>query len=148
MDPTRILFVSQIAVQVVLLCLVAWLIVKEKKQPRPSGEPLDDLLSLVEETRELNRSFSLQMEERTQLVSRIMRDLDEKIADAEALKQGLESLAVNTRQARNFAREDVLRLHRGGYADVDIAQITGMPVGEIQLMIKVGDAQHDQGGNT
>jgi hypothetical protein len=67
----------------------------------------------------------------------VMSDLDAKIRNAELLMKGLEETSLKVKKARQFTPGDVQKLHKGGFDELEISQITGIPVGEIQLMIKV-----------
>ena len=79
------------------------------------------------------------MQKKIEIVTKVMNELDAKTREAETIIKGLEKTALNAKQVRQYNQEDVLRLHKGGFALVDISQITGIPVGEVQLMIKVKD---------
>lgn len=138
MDPTRFLLFVQIIVQAILLVLVIFFIFLEKKRKVPASV-LDELRSVVSETQNLTQSFHEQIKEKIEISSKVMHELDVRIKEAESMIRGLERASINTKQSRQYSREDVFRLHEGGFAPVDIAQITGMPLGEIQLMIKVKD---------
>ena len=138
MDPTKVLLFAQIIVQIILLGLVFFFIVLEKKRKLPTSV-LEELKGVVQETQNLTNSFHEQMTKKIEIVTKVMSELDAKIRDAETVIKGLEKTTVNTKQARQYNSEDVIRLHKGGFALVDISQITGIPVGEVQLMIKVKD---------
>ena len=138
MDPTRILLFVQIIVQIVLLGLVAFFIVLEKKR-KPPTSVLDELKNVVSETQKLTGSFHEQIREKIEISSRVLNELDARIKEAETVIRGLEQTSINAKQSREYSEEDVFKLHKGGFALVDISQITGIPVGEVQLMIKVKD---------
>lgn len=141
MDPTKTLLIVQVAVQIILLGFVAFFIVLEKKRKLPTSV-LDELKNVVRETQNLSESFHEQVEKKIEIVSKIMSELDAKIHDAERAISGIEKSFLNTSQSRAYTQEDVLKLDRGGFDPIDISRITGIPVGEIQLMIKVKD--HDK----
>ena len=138
LDPTKVLLFAQIVVQIILLGLVFFFIVLEKKR-KPPANVLDELKSVVQDTQNLTKSFHEQVNKKIEIVTKIMNELDTKTREAETIIKGLEKTALNAKQARLYSSEDVLRLHKGGFAPVDISQITGIPVGEVQLMIKVKD---------
>lgn len=138
MDPTKTLLLVQIIVQIILLGIVFFFIVLEKKR-RLSTSALDELRRVVQETQNLTDSFHEQMQKKIELVTKVMNELDVKIQDAEKVIKGIEKTSINTRQARQYNQEDVNMMYKGGFALVDISQITGIPVGEVQLMIKVKD---------
>jgi hypothetical protein len=81
------------------------------------------------------------VQQRVDLLTKVMSDLDSKIKNAEVLIKALEETSVKVKKARQFNSSDVQKLHRGGFEALEISQITGVPVGEIQLMIKVGNPQ-------
>ncbi|MBN2297123.1 MAG: hypothetical protein JXM72_00935 [Deltaproteobacteria bacterium] len=136
MDPTKLLLFVQIIVQIVLLGLVVFFIVLEKRRAVPTAV-LDELKDVIKQTQELSDGFHEQVNKKIDIVSKIMGELDNRIQDAESVMKGLEKTAEVTKQSRQYNQEDVLRLSKGGFTPVDIAQITGIPIGEIQLTIKV-----------
>ena len=60
-----------------------------------------------------------------------------KIREAKLVADGLEKASAATKETRKYTPADVARLYKGGFDPVDISQITGIPVGEVQLMVKV-----------
>jgi len=135
-DPTRLLLLAQLVIQVILVAFVVFLLVLEKRRKiRPDA--LEELRSVVEQTQNLSGTFHGQMQQKIDLVGKVLGDLDAKIRNAELLMKGLEETSLKVKQARQFSAGDVQKLHMGGFDAVEIAQITGIPVGEIQLMIKV-----------
>lgn len=136
MDPTKILLFVQISVQIVLIGIVVFFIVLEKRRA-VSTASLDELKEVIRQTQDLSDGFHEQVQKRIDIVSKIMGELDSRIQEAESVMKGLEKTAQCAKQSRQYTEEDVLRLFKGGFTPVDIAQITGIPVGEIQLTIKV-----------
>ncbi|HHO75903.1 MAG TPA: hypothetical protein ENN05_05690 [Deltaproteobacteria bacterium] len=138
MDPTKLLLVVQIVVQIVLLGFVVFFIVLERKRAVPTSV-LDELKDVIKQTQELSDRFHEQVDKKIDIVTKIMDELDNRIQDAKSVMKVLEKTTEVTRQSRQYNQEDVLRLFRGGFTPVDIAQITGIPVGEVQLTIKLRD---------
>ena len=138
MEPTKILLFAQIIVQILLLGLVVFLLLQEKKRSMPSSA-LSELKSLVQQTQKLSEDFQQQIQKKVELVSQVTKQLDAKINDAEKAVEGLEKSSSHIKKLRNYTRDDVVKLSDGGFDPVDISQITGIPLGEIQLMIKVND---------
>ena len=136
MDPTKILLFVQISVQIVLIGIVVFFIVLEKRRA-VSTASLDELKEVIRQTQDLSDGFHEQVQKRIDIVSKIMGELDSRIQEAESVMKGLEKTAQCAKQSRQYTEEDVLRLFKGGFSAVDIAQITRIPVGEIQLTIKV-----------
>ena len=136
MDPTKILLFVQISVQIVLIGIVVFFIVLEKRRA-VSTASLDELKEVIRQTQDLSDGFHEQVQKRIDIVSKIMGELDSRIQEAESVMKGLEKTAQCAKQSRQYTEEDVLRLFKGGFSPVDIASITGIPVGEIQLTIKV-----------
>jgi hypothetical protein len=135
-DPTRLLLFAQLGIQVILIVFVVFLLVLEKKRKlRP--EVLDELRSVVKQTQELSDTFHGQLQQKIDLITKVMSDLDAKIRNAELLMKGLEETSLKVKKARQFTPGDVQKLHKGGFDELEISQITGIPMGEIQLMIKV-----------
>jgi len=136
LDPVKILFIAQFIVQAVLLGVVVYLIVIDKKRKIPT-EAFDELMGLVEQTRKLSEDFREQTQSNVELVNRVMKDLDSRVQQAKLVIDGMEKTSVHAKETRKFSSEDVIRLFKGGFDPVDISQISGIPVGEIQLMIKI-----------
>jgi uncharacterized protein YoxC len=136
LDPTKVLLLVQIVVQIILLGFVGFFIVLERKRKLPTSV-LEELKSVVKETQNLSEGFHEQVQNKIEIVSQIMNDLDAKIHEAQKIMKSLEKVSVNTQQTGPYSQEDVARLHKRGFEPLDISQITGIPIGEIQLMIKV-----------
>jgi uncharacterized protein YoxC len=139
-DPTRILLIAQVIIQVILIAFVVFLLVLEKRRKVKPGA-LEELKAVVKQTQDLSNAFHNNVQQRIDLVSKIMSDLDSKIRNAEGLIKALEETSLKVKKARQFNSSDVLKLHRGGFDVLEISQITGVPVGEIELMIKVSIPQ-------
>lgn len=139
-DPIRLLLIAQLVIQVILIAFVVFLLVLEKRR-RVRPEALDELKTVVKQTKDLSDTFHGNVQQRVDLLTRVMSDLDSKIKNAEVLIKALEETSVKVKKARQFNSSDVQKLHRGGFEALEISQITGVPVGEIQLMIKVGNPQ-------
>ena len=139
-DPTRLLLIAQVIIQVILIAFVVFLLVLEKKRKVKPGA-LEELKAVVKQTQDLSNAFHANVQQRIDLVSKVMSDLDSKIRNAEGLMKALEETSLKVKKARQFNSSDVLKLHRGGFDALEISQITGVPVGEIELMIKVSNPQ-------
>ncbi len=136
LDPTKILFLVQFAVQAVLLGFVVFFIMTDKKKGISSSS-LDELKELIEQTRQLSEGFRDQINTDVEVVKGAINELDDKIREAKLLMEGLEKASANAKEAWKYTPSDVVRLHKGGFDPVDISRITGIPVGEIQLMVKM-----------
>jgi hypothetical protein len=139
-DPTRLLLIAQVVIQVILIAFVVFLLVLEKKR-KVKPDALEELKEVVKQTQDLSNAFHGNVQQRIDLVAKVMGDLDSKIRNAEVLMKALEETSLKVKKARQFNSSDVLKLHRGGFDVLEISQITGVPVGEIQLMIKVSNPQ-------
>jgi vacuolar-type H+-ATPase subunit I/STV1 len=139
-DHIRLLLIAQLVIQVILIAFVVFLLVLEKRR-RVRPEALDELKAVVKQTKDLSDTFHGNVQQRVDLLTKVMSDLDSKIKNAEVLIKALEETSVKVKKARQFNSSDVQKLHRGGFEALEISQITGVPVGEIQLMIKVGNPQ-------
>ncbi len=138
MDPTRILLLVQIAVLAVLLAVVIFfLILDRRKKPLPNA--FDELKDVIRQTRDLSGSFQEQVQIKIDLVNQVMAQLDDKIREARLTAEEIEKVNLVTRQSRDFTASDVLKLSRGGYEPGDISRLTGIPLGEVQLMIKMNN---------
>jgi len=140
LDITRILLVTQIAIQIIFIVLVLILIIKDRRKGI-SVDALDALKDTIVESGKLSDEFSKQIHEKAKILSELMQSLDERIKHAESVRTGLENLTQRTSGQRTYRKEDVLKLKKGGFEPVDISRMTGIPVGEIQLMLKVAEGE-------
>jgi hypothetical protein len=141
LDPMRTLFLIQFVVQAVLLGIVVFLILADKKRSIPTSA-LDELKTVIGQTSQLTEGFRDQIQAKVDLVNKAMLELDAKIQEARAAGELLEKVSgvragAAAKETRKYTQSDVIRLHKGGFDPVDISQITGIPVGEVQLMVKV-----------
>jgi hypothetical protein len=136
LDPTQTLLVVQFIVQAILLGVVVFFVITDKKKGI-SSSALDELKELIGQTRQLSDNFRDQIKAEVDIVKGVMTELDDKIREARLLLEGLEKTSMNTKEIRTYTPSDVVRLHKGGFDPVDISRITGIPVGEIQLMVKM-----------
>lgn len=141
LDSTKILLLVQFAVQAGLLVTVIYFILTDKKKNLPTAV-LDELKGVLHETQQLSDDFRDQIQSKVDVVKGAMNELDEKIREARLLLEGLEKASVSTKQTRDYNQTDVVRLYKGGFDPVDISQITGIPVGEIQLMVKISNGDN------
>jgi hypothetical protein len=139
-DPTRLLLIVQVVIQVILIAFVMFLLVLEKKR-KFKPDALEELKAVVKQTQDLSNAFHENVQKRIDLLAKVMTDLDGKTRNAEVLMKALEETSMKVKKARQFNSSDVVKLHRGGFDDLEISQITGVPLGEIQLMIKVSNPQ-------
>jgi hypothetical protein len=137
-DPTRLLLYAQLCIQIILTAFVVFLLVLEKRR-KMKPEVLDEFKSVVKQTKELSDTFHNQLQQKVNLVTKVLGDLDTKIHASELLMKALEETSIKVKKARQFNATDVQKLHKGGFDAVEISQITGIPVGEIQLMVKVAN---------
>jgi hypothetical protein len=142
LDPMRTLLLIQFVVQAVLLGIVVFLIIVDKKRGSIPTSALDELKNVIGQTSRLTEGFRDQIQAKVDLVNKAIVELDAKIQEAKSVAEGLDKASgtkasAAAKEARKYTQSDVIRLHRGGFDPVDISQITGIPVGEVQLMVKV-----------
>jgi hypothetical protein len=136
LDPQKILLFAQIGIQIFLIILVVVIIFRDKKKVAPV-HTMDELKSLLEETQRLNDEFSRLIQQKSGIITRLIEELDLKMHEAEAVKSGLDDIIGKARMVKTYTKADVLRFSKGGLDPLEISQITEIPVGEIQLMIKL-----------
>ena len=119
--------------------MVVYFIYKERSR-KVSLDAMEQLTQLLDETRKVTDGFTDQLSRQTDLAKQNLAELDSKIDEARAVSKGLETLLSDMRSMQSYSRDDVIKLSRGGYQDVEISKITGIPVGEVQLMVSL-DAQ-------
>ena len=134
-DPTRLLLYAQLGIQVILTVFVVFLLILEKKR-KMNPDVLDQLKEVMGKTQELSAVFHEQLQQKITVINKLTKELDEKMRTSELLMKALEETSLNVKKSRQFTPSDVQKLHKGGFDAVEISQITGIPVGEIQLMVK------------
>ena len=132
---------SQMLVQLLLLLLIFRLIWRDRKRSAVGGEALDQLKALLEHSSKLSAEFNAQVENGVKLVRQAGSELDAKIGEALEIRRSLEASLQKSSMARRYSRDDVIKLARGGYDVREIAGITELPVGEIELMISLDRQQ-------
>lgn len=135
MDPSKILLYAQLVIQVFLIILVIVLLIRERNKTVPS-QALDNLKQLLDQTQKINEEFAAVIQQKAGMVRNLMDELEYKIQTAQSLKSGLGEGQMHTSQ-KSYSTGDVLRLSKEGHDALEIAQLTGIPVGEVQLMIKL-----------
>lgn len=136
LDPTKTLLLIQFVVQAALIGVVLFLIIFDKKR-KISAPVLDDLKDVIRQTEQLSESFREQARGNVDLVKGAVNELEDRIREARLVIEALEKAAGDAKQTRDFTPSDVLRLHKGGFDPLDISRITGIPLGEVQLMVKI-----------
>lgn len=142
MSPDKILLYAQILIQIFLVFLVIVLILRDRKRA-VSAQALDNLKKLLDETQKINEEFAAVIQQKTGMVQRLMDELENRMQAAQNLKTVLGSGDSNIPAAKSHSTADVLRLSKEGHDALEISQITGIPVGEVHLMIKLA-GQTDQ----
>jgi hypothetical protein len=136
LDPDRILLYAQLVIQVFLIFLVIVLIIRDRKKSIPS-QALDNLKQLLDETQKINEEFAAIIQQKAGIVRHLMDELEKRIQDAQNLRSVLGEGRGNNPDAKTYSTGDVLRLSKEGHDALEIARITGIPAGEIQLMIRL-----------
>lgn len=136
MSPDKLLIYAQIVIQVILVFLVIVLIIRDRKRS-VSSQALENLKQLLEDTKKINEDFAASIQQKTSMVQRLMDELEHKMQTAQNLKSLLGSGGANPPAAKSHSTADVLRLSKEGHDALEISRITGIPVGEVHLMIKL-----------
>lgn len=136
MDPLKILFFIQLVVQVFLIGLVILLFVKDRQKAQ-LPQALDDLRQLLDQSNRINEQFTTLMQQKAGMAKELLGELESTMAAAKALKRGLDEAVAKAQPPRSYTKGDVVRLSKAGMAPLEIAQITGIPEGEVHLMIKL-----------
>lgn len=137
MDPTKVLIVIQFVFQLVLMVLVVVLLLRDKKKVDPDPATLE-LKKLLDKIQNYHEELTHVFQNKSEVISTIMDDLDDKIREAKKVKEKMDAFIVQEHNnSKTYTRQDVLKLSQNGLSPVDIAQATGIPIGEIQLILKV-----------
>ena len=142
MSPDKLLLYAQILIQIFLVFLVIVLIMRDRKRS-VSAQALDNLKKLLDETQKINEEFAAVIQQKTGMVQRLMDELEDRMQAAQNLKTVLGPGGSSIPAAKSHSTADVLRLSKEGHDALEISQITGIPVGEVHLMIKLA-GQSDQ----
>ena len=136
MSPDKILLYTQLLIQIFLVFLVIILILRDRKRS-VSAQALDNLKKLLDETQKINEEFAAAIQQKTGMVQRLMDELEDRMQAAQNLKTVLGSGGSKIPGAKSHSTAYVLRLSKEGHDALEISQITGIPVGEVHLMIKL-----------
>ena len=136
MSPDKILIYAQIVIQIFLVLLVILLILRDR-QRSVSSQALDNLKKLLGETQKINEEFADAIQQKTSMVQQLMDELENRMQAAQNLKTVLGSGGSNKPPEKSHSTADVLRLSKDGHDALEISRITGIPVGEVHLMIKL-----------
>jgi len=136
LSPDKILLYAQIVIQIFLVFLVVVLVLRDRRRS-VSTQALDNLKQLLEETQKINEEFAAAIQQKTSMVQRLMDELDNRMQAAQNLKTVLGPGTSNTPAAKSRSTADVLKLSKEGRDVLEISRITGIPVGEVHLMIKL-----------
>jgi len=142
LSPDKLLLYAQILIQIFLVFLVIVLIMRDRKRS-VSAQALDNLKKLLDETQKINEEFAAVIQQKTGMVQRLMDELEDRMQAAQNLKTVLGPGGSSIPAAKSHSTADVLRLSKEGHDALEISQITGIPVGEVHLMIKLA-GQSDQ----
>lgn len=132
---------SQMLVQLLLLVLIFRLIWRDRQRSALGGEALEQLKDLLERSSKLSADFNAQVDKGVKLMRQAGGELDAKIGEAAEIRRSLEAALLKSGQTKRYSRDDVIKLARGGYEVREIAGITDLPVGEIELMISLDRQQ-------
>ncbi|MEA3223193.1 MAG: hypothetical protein U9P49_08530 [Thermodesulfobacteriota bacterium] len=136
MDSTKILLIAQFSVQIIFLGLVIVIFLREKRRKIPT-ELIDKLEEVIEESKHLSGEFSRHIQEKGELVSNMMEDLDLRVRNAKGVLEDLETTLGKVATLRKYTKSDIVKLSKSGFDPIRISQITGIPTGEVELMLKV-----------
>ncbi|HDP26242.1 MAG TPA: hypothetical protein ENN34_12480 [Deltaproteobacteria bacterium] len=135
-EPSQVFLLTQIVIQLVLIGIVAFLVITEKRHRFDPGV-VDEIRGLVKEAQDAVETVHEKVQSEIKGAELLMKDLEQAINVAESLIKVMEEVTVKMRRAYQFSRDDIEKLHGAGYDALSIAQITGIPLGEVQLMIKI-----------
>jgi len=136
LSPDKILLYAQIVIQIFLVFLVIVLILRDRKRS-VSSQALENLKKLLEETQKINEEFAAAIQQKTSMVQHLMDELENRMQAAQNLKTVLGPGVSNKPAEKSHSTADVLRLSKEGRDALEISRITGIPVGEVHLMIKL-----------
>jgi hypothetical protein len=140
----------QMAIDLVIVCLLLWFIRLNMKPRKPDGE-VDEAFrrseAILSEIRELSLSLDKNLEEKRKISARILGQLDETLEKAEdacsRIREAARDLGANPGGSKNLPknsdqiRTSVKALISKGLPREEIAQHLGMSLDEIDLLIKL-----------
>ncbi len=136
MDSTKILLIAQFTVQIIFLGLVIVIFLRERRRKIPT-ELIDKLEEVIEESKHLSSEFSRHIQEKAELVSNMMEGLDLRVRNAKVVLEDLEAALNKVTTLRKYTKSDIIKLSKSDFDPIRISQITGIPTGEVELMLKV-----------
>lgn len=136
MDSTKILLIAQFSVQIIFLGLVIVIFLRDKRRKIPT-ELIDKLEEVIEESKHLSGEFSRHIQEKAELASNMVEGLDLRVRNAKTVMEALEAALGKVTTLRKYTKSDIAKLSKSGFDPIRISQITGIPTGEVELMLKV-----------
>jgi len=136
LDSTKILLIAQFTVQIIFLGLVIVIFLRERRRKIPT-ELIDKLEEVIEESKHLSSEFSRHIQEKAELVSNMMEGLDLRVRNAKVVLEDLEAALNKVTTLRKYTKSDIIKLSKSDFDPIRISQITGIPTGEVELMLKV-----------
>ena len=150
--------IGQTAIEIIIIFLLLWFI-KSHLAMRKKNIDLSAVLEkpeqILAEMKELTRQLDKNLEEKKEISSRMLGQLDDILKKADQSYNQLENLikeyssrpvhSFNSEHDSRRVRTSVNDLLKQGLSKQEIAQRLGISVGEIELLVKL---QNRQTGNT
>lgn len=144
--------IAQMVIDLIIVCLLLWFIrlnIKSKKTDNEPDEAFRKSEEILGEIRQLSLNLDKNLEEKRELSSRILAQLDETLERAEdtyrRVKDAAKDLGANLERSQNAPRNSVQirssvkALISKGMQREEIAQHLGMSFDEIDLIMKLQD---------
>lgn len=147
---TTILISGQMLIDIVILILLVWLIKVSGNRANPGESKVDDLQApeaLVREMREIAVDLEKNLEQKRTLSRDVLARLEDELEQAEAYVRRMEKIneacghqlreRTSDSNNRDRTRSSIQSLLAKGFSRDEIAQHLGIPLGEIELLIKL-----------
>ncbi|MFP3927584.1 MAG: hypothetical protein ACLFUP_01655 [Desulfobacteraceae bacterium] len=150
----KLWIIGQIGVDIIMVVVLVWVIVSAKKQRGSDAQESPDLErpeALVSEIKEITGHLEQNLEQKRELSRRVIGRLDEVLARAEEKHQQLSLLLEKAETVSRSGRvrsgrepdkaETVRGLLDRGMTKQEAARHLGISVGEIDLLLKLGNRE-------
>jgi len=126
---------------------LAWLLLKAGGGGAANGAAPPDLSKFIEESQQICQEFDRLLNEKRDLVHSTLTAIDSRLAELSAMEKRLSEIkpppvpeprvvrAEDPADSVREFREKVRRMAKDGKAPADIAEATGRPRGEVELVL-------------
>lgn len=149
---TETLLVAQIAIEILLIILVALLLVKYRRiNMNPVTKNIEKALNLAAESEKICQVLAANLNEKRELADRLLSDIDNRIEQlrnmpAVSSHYGPNQTSIYSSHSNgDVPHTHIIEMHRSGLSVDEIAERLSMSRGEIELVLGLGACRTTDG---